>query len=174
MPRKHYASDLTDSQWALLEPLIPAAKHGGRPRTANPREVLCAIFYVLKTGCQWSYLPEGFPPRSTVHEYFKRWQDDGTLGAINKTLRCDAGYRGEEVSTKAYVEGQWAVRIVTRRDDQVGFEVQPIRWIVERTFAWLMKCRRLTADVEKTVSSATGMIYLAMISLMLRRLEPAS
>lgn len=87
MPRKHYASDLTDSQWALLEPLIPAAKHGGRPRTANPREVLSAIFYVLKTGCQWSYLPEGFPPRSTVHEYFKRWQDDGTLGAINKTLR---------------------------------------------------------------------------------------
>lgn len=87
---------------------------------------------------------------------------------------CDAGYRGEEVSTKAYVEGQWAVRIVTRRDDQGGFEVQPIRWIVERTFAWLMKCRRLTADVEKTVSSATGMIYLAMISLMLRRLEPAS
>ena len=72
----------------------------------------------------------------------------------------------------AYIRRQWDVRIVTRRDDQKGFEVQPIRWIVERTFAWLSRCRRLANDFEKTVSSATGMIYLAMISLMPRRLEP--
>ncbi|MCC7392241.1 transposase [Candidatus Sumerlaeota bacterium] len=72
----------------------------------------------------------------------------------------------------AYMRSQWDVRIAARCDDQKGFVVQPVRWIVERTFAWLVKCRRLMADFEKTVSSATGMIYLAMISLMLRRLEP--
>ena len=79
---------------------------------------------------------------------------------------ADGGDRG------AYIRSPWDVRIAARRDDQKGFEVQPIRWIVERTFAWLSRCRRLANDFEKTVSSATGMIYLAMISLMLRRPEP--
>jgi putative transposase len=83
---------------------------------------------------------------------------------------ADAGYRGEKVETAAFVAGQWDVRIVTRRDDQKGFEVQPIRWIVERTFAWLSRCRRLAKDVERTVESATGFIYFAMIRIMARRL----
>ena len=72
----------------------------------------------------------------------------------------------------AYIHSQWDVRIVTRRDDQKGLVVQPIRWIVERTFAWLSRCRRLARDYEKTVSSAKGFIHFAMIRLMLRRLEP--
>ncbi len=70
----------------------------------------------------------------------------------------------------AYIHSQWDVRIAARNGMQKGFEVQPIRWIVERTFAWLVKCRRLINDFEKTVSSATAMIYLAMIRLMARRL----
>lgn len=83
---------------------------------------------------------------------------------------ADSAYRGERVATEAFVAGQWDVRIVTRRDDQKGFEVQPIRWIVERTFAWLSRCRRLVCDYEKTVSSARGFIHFAMIRLMARRL----
>lgn len=83
---------------------------------------------------------------------------------------ADSAYRGERVATEAFVAGQWDVRIVTRRDEQKGFEVQPIRWIVERTFAWLTRCRRLARDYEKTVSSAKGFIYFAMIRLMARRL----
>ena len=70
----------------------------------------------------------------------------------------------------AYIRSPWDVRIVTRRDDQKGFVVQPIRWIVERTFAWLSRCRRLANDFEKTVSSAKGFIHFAMIRLMARRL----
>ena len=70
----------------------------------------------------------------------------------------------------AYIHSQWGVRIAARRDDQKGFEVQPIRWIVERTFAWLSRCRRLARDYEKTVSSAKGFIHFAMIRLMARML----
>ena len=72
----------------------------------------------------------------------------------------------------AYIHSQWDVRIAARNGMQKGFEVQPIRWIVERTFAWLSRCRRLARDYEKTVSSAKGFIHFAMIRLMLRRLEP--
>ena len=70
----------------------------------------------------------------------------------------------------AYIHSQWGVRIAARRDDQKGFEVQPIRWIMERTFAWLSRCRRLARNYEKTVSSAKGFIHFAMIRLMARRL----
>ncbi len=63
-----YPSDMTHGEWARLEPLIPAAKPGGRPRTANMRQAINAILYLLRTGCPWRYLPrDGFPPRSTVY-----------------------------------------------------------------------------------------------------------
>ena len=65
-----YPSDLTDAEWALVEPSIPPAKHGGRHRAVNVREVLNAIFYVLSTGCQWQALPKDLPPKSTAHNYF--------------------------------------------------------------------------------------------------------
>ncbi|MCV5232232.1 transposase, partial [Escherichia coli] len=73
-----YPSDLTDAEWALVQPLIPPAKRGGRPRTVNVREVLNAIFYVLSTGCQWTALPKDLLPRSTVWDYLDRWDCDGT------------------------------------------------------------------------------------------------
>ena len=64
-----YPSDLTDAEWALVEPFIPPAKRGGRKRTVDVREVLNGIFYVLATGCQWRALPKDLPPKSTVHDY---------------------------------------------------------------------------------------------------------
>jgi len=84
---KAYPSDLTDAQWEVLHPLIPPAKRGGRPRKVDLREVVNAIFYLEKTGCQWAYLPGDFPPKSTVHDYFQLWRNHGTWQAILDALR---------------------------------------------------------------------------------------
>ncbi len=85
--KKRYSSDLTDGEWAILGPLIPPAQKGGRPRTANMREVLNGIFYVLKTGCQWENLPKDFPPNGTVFYYFNRWRREKVWQDLNDALR---------------------------------------------------------------------------------------
>ena len=81
-----YPSDLTDEEWALVEPMIPPAKRGGGKRTADMREVVNAVMYVLSTGCQWRALPKDLPPRSTVHGYLDLWNWDGTLDRIHHAL----------------------------------------------------------------------------------------
>ena len=73
MNRKPYPSDLTDAEWSILEPLIPPAKSGGHPRTTNMREVVNAIFYLVRSGCAWRALPHDFPSWSTVWTYFRTW-----------------------------------------------------------------------------------------------------
>ena len=85
--RKSYPSDLTDAQWTILEPLIPAAKHGGRPRKLDMREILNAMFYINRSGCQWDMLPHDLPPKSSVYVYFARWRDDGTWQTLVDALR---------------------------------------------------------------------------------------
>ena len=82
-----YPSGTTNDQWALVEPLLPPAPTGGRPRKTSLRDVLDAVFYITRTGCQWRYLPHDFPPKSTVWRYFKQWRDDGALDRIHDTLR---------------------------------------------------------------------------------------
>ena len=86
MRTHHYPSDVTDDQWALIEPHIPVYP-GGRPRKTDMRDVLDAILYILRTGCQWRYLPVDFPPKSTVWRYFDEWRHDGTLDTIHDLLR---------------------------------------------------------------------------------------
>lgn len=81
-----YPSDLGDAEWALIAPMIPPAKRGGRRRTTDMREVVNAILYVLETGCQWRALPKDFPPKSTVHAYLDLWEWDGTLARIHHAL----------------------------------------------------------------------------------------
>ena len=73
-----YPSDLSDAEWALVAPMIPPARRGGRRRSVDVREVLNAIFYVLSTGCQWKAMPKDLPPKSTAHCYFMLWDWDGT------------------------------------------------------------------------------------------------
>src|SRR5262245_31483002 len=85
--RKPYPTDLSDEQWAVLAPLIPKAKHGGRPRTTDMREVLNTLLYQDRTGCQWNMLPHDLLPKSTVHDYFVQWRDDGTWQDILDALR---------------------------------------------------------------------------------------
>ena len=87
MRTHHYPSDITDAQWALIEPHIPPVHPGGRPRKTDVRDVLDAILYILRTGCQWRYLPFDFPPKSTVWRYFDQWRRDGTLDRIHDLLR---------------------------------------------------------------------------------------
>jgi putative transposase len=87
--RKTYPSDLTDAQWAILEPLVPASKHGGRPRTVDMREIINTILYLNRTGCQWDMLPHDLLPKSTVYEYFAQWRDDGTWAKFVDALRAE-------------------------------------------------------------------------------------
>jgi len=82
-----YSTDLTDEQWAVVEPLLPPAKRGGRPRTADLRLVLDTIFYLTKAGCQWAMLPTNLARRSTAHDYFAAWRRDGTWQAVMDALR---------------------------------------------------------------------------------------
>jgi transposase len=81
-----YPSDLTDAEWALIAPLIPPAKRGGRKREVDVREVLNGLLYVLETGCPWRHLPKDFPPKSTVHGSFDLWAWDGTLERMHEAL----------------------------------------------------------------------------------------
>lgn len=261
MSTRTYPSDLTDQQWRLVRHLIPVHPCG-RPRKTSTRVVLDAIFYVLRTGCQWRFLPKDFPPKSTVWRYFDEWRQDGTLEAIHDRLRekvrkqegrkrtpsagsidsqsVPATEGGEErgydankkvngrkrhvvvdtvglllavvvtaasaddgaaatkplgkVTAEAFprlrrvwadqkyhnhgliawvaTNARYEVEVVRRPEGAKGFVVLPKRWVVERTFAWLKRCRRLTADREKTVRSSEAMIRLAMIRLMLHRLRP--
>jgi putative transposase len=261
--RKAYATDLTDEQWAILEPLIPTAKHGGRPREVNMREVLNTILYLNRTGCQWDMIPHDLVPKSTVYDYFAQWRDDGTwqgmMDALRTKVRTEAGreatpsaasidsqtvktteqggehgYDGGKkingrkrhilvdtlglllavvVTTAALDDGAAAPQVVSRLDPKdyprlkklwgdnkyhnhsfrawlalhrpgwdlevksrepgvKGFAVLPKRWVVERAFAWLGRCRRLSKDYEHRTDSSESMIRISSLHLMLRRLAP--
>lgn len=86
MNRKAYPTDLKDAEWELLEPLLPKAKPGGRPRRVDLREILNAIFYRERTGCAWEMLPHDLLPAKTVYDYFNKWSADGTWERINASL----------------------------------------------------------------------------------------
>jgi putative transposase len=261
MRAQTYPSDLADAQWTLIAPRLPASS-GGRPRTTDLRDVVNAIFYILRTGCQWRYLPKDFPPKSTVWRYFDRWRRDGILDTIHDLLRTkvraaekpyaprttasvdsqsvDTTSGGEQrgrdnaknvdgrkrhvvvdsmglllavLVTAASVDdaaaapqlfarlqgqpmsrvkrmfadnkyhnftlyewveenAQWDLEIVRRPEGKRGWVKLPIRWTVERTFAWLGKYRRLSKDRERSTLSSEAFIKLGMIHLMLNRLHP--
>jgi len=81
---KLYDTDLTDAAWSLIAPILPAARTGGRPRKTNLRAVLNAIFYLLRTGCQWRLLPREFPSWNTVYHYFRSWKNDGVWTCLQR------------------------------------------------------------------------------------------
>jgi transposase len=107
-----YPSDLRDAEWARLEPLIPKASPGGRPRKTDMRAAMNAILYLLRTGCPWRYLPhDGFPPRSTVYNIFRKFQREGTWEAIWAELHMALRERmGREASPSAAVLDSQSVK----------------------------------------------------------------
>jgi transposase len=103
-----YPSDLTDDEWALVEPLIPPGKRGGGKRTVVMREVVNGLMYVLSTGCQWRAIPKDLPPRSTLYDYFDLWTYEGTLERIHHALyvRCREQAGREASPTAGIIDSQ--------------------------------------------------------------------
>jgi transposase len=103
-----YPSDLTDQEWCLIEPLIPPAKPGGNRRRVVVRDIVDGVMYILSTGCQWSALPKDLPPRSTVNDYFRRWDYDGTIDHIHHALyvKCRELAEREASPTAAIIDSQ--------------------------------------------------------------------
>ena len=101
-------SDVTDDEWAIIGPLIPPAKRGGNKRTVDERQVVNGLMYILSTGCQWAALPKDLPPRSTVNDYFRGWDYDGTLNRIHHALyvRCRELAEREASPTAAIIDSQ--------------------------------------------------------------------
>jgi putative transposase len=88
-PRPPYPTDLSDTEWALIQHLVPEAKSGGRPEAYPKREILNAIFYLLRSGCAWRMLPHDLPPWRIVYHYFRAWRQDGTWQVLHDLLRGD-------------------------------------------------------------------------------------
>ena len=141
---KSYLSNLTDSQWNTI------LHQDKRKRKHTLRDIFDALFYLLKTGCQWRMLPIHFPSWKLVYYYFSKWKADGTIALIQELLRDktrkDAG---------------------KHKSPSIGIIV----WIVERTFAWFESYRRLSKDFEYHTDTSQTMIQLAMIKLVLNSIK---
>ena len=97
--RAIYPSDLSDSEWSNIKPLLPASKGFGHPRTVDLREIINAVFYVQRSGCQWEMLPHDFPPHSTVYAYFRKWERHGIWAQIHDQLRSKVRVKAGKLPT---------------------------------------------------------------------------
>jgi putative transposase len=122
--RKPYPSDLSDAEWAILQKLIPQPKGFGHPVEVDFREILNAIFYVQRTGCQWEMLPHDLPPYSTVYSYFRKWQRKGIWQQMHDQVRTQlrTQWGRAEDSTVAIADSQ-SVKTTEKRGRSTGLMV---------------------------------------------------
>lgn len=114
--RKLYPSDMSDAEWIVIEPKLPAPKGFGHPREVNLRDILNAIFYVQRTGCQWEMLPHDFPPYQTVYKYFRKWQRKGIWQAIHDELRGELREDlGRETDSSIAIADSQSVKTTEKR-----------------------------------------------------------
>jgi transposase len=164
MERLPYPTDLTDTSWHVIAPLLPKAGHPGRPRKYAWRDILDAIVYVLRTGCQWRCLPHDLPKWKTAYHYLWRWRKGGTWTRIHAQRTAQVVQPPpRRVLVAASVEPA----------PRPAFTVLPRRWAVERSFAWLGQNHRLSKDYERLCQTSETMVYAAMSRLMTRRLAAA-
>ncbi|MCY4463078.1 MAG: transposase [Albidovulum sp.] len=168
----------TDEEWPLIEPMIPAQGRMGRPRETDPRQVFDAIKYRLASGCQWLWIPACYPPFSTVQNYFHAWSRNGALERMLDSLRAmaRATARRRAEPAAAIIDSQSAK--TTESGGPLGygagkkikgFAALARRWVVERIFAWMGRCRRLAKDFERTVASSLAWARLAACRFLMRR-----
>ena len=120
MSKPNYPSNLTDKEWVIIGSLIPSAKPGGRPRSVDIRAILNAIFYLVRTGCQWRLLPHDFPPWGTVHYYYRRWRRDGTLFKIHEHLRKEVRLKyGKDIHPSQAIIDSQSVKTTEKRGSGV-------------------------------------------------------
>src|SRR5579859_4182352 len=121
--RRSYPSDVTDAQWAILEPLIPAAKPGGRPQEIERREIVNGILYVLRSGCPWRLLPHDLPNWSTVYLYFRQWKQAGIWEQVNAALRREVRVcLGRDPEPSAAILDSQSIKTSSVRGDERGYD----------------------------------------------------